>query len=142
MQWTVQAWGLRGDLLEAGRHSHLHVECFLPQPLHFGESPPFLWDDGSSGFQSNLPPLRFSKVEGSLPKDYQPSLPAILFLNGNTWFQKIICLSHLGNPWEDCLEISIASLILALFPAWMFSSLRPFFLVKSGLVFFFTIRNF
>ena len=62
MQWTVQAWGLRGDLLEAGRHSHLHVECFLPQPLRFGESPPFLWDDGSSGFQSNLPPLRFSKV--------------------------------------------------------------------------------
>lgn len=83
----------KGGPLEAGYHSHLCVACFLLQPLCFGKSPPLLWDNGSSGFHSNLPPLRFTKVAGSLPKDYQLSLPTILFLHGNTWFQKIICLS-------------------------------------------------
>lgn len=69
----TKAWGLRGALLEAGYHSHLCVACFLLQPLCFGKSPPFLWDNGSSGFHSNLPPLRFTKVRRQLTQE----LPAI-----------------------------------------------------------------
>ena len=128
--------------MEAGRHSHLDVACFLPQPLRFGESPPFLWDDGSSGFQSNLPPLRLTKVGRQLSQ----GLPAITSSCFIPEWEYVVSKDHLVKSSRESMGRLFRNFYCfpdsCSFPAWVFSSLRPFFLVKLGLVFFFTIRNF